>query len=417
MKRRPFVILLVVAVGALTALAIPQRSRANGTDHFIITGAGPSGGPHVRVFKGDGTPTPVNFFAYDAGFTGGVRVATGDLNLDGTDEIVTGAGPGGGPHVRAFTLGGSSTNLGFFPYDAGFTGGVFVAAGAVTIDEERIPFIVTGAGAGGGPHVKVFVVNPETLEFAEALSFFPYDPSFTGGVEVAARDVNGDGNDEIITGAGPSGGPHVKVFEIQSEDLAQIGNFNAYGATFPGGVFVAGAAHAQKVVTGPGAGGGPDVRTFDAEGKNMFASFQAYGGGFSGGVRVAAGDLDDDGNDEIVTAAGPGGGPHVRAFNDDGSVTTVSFMAYNVAFTGGVYVAVGQAPAPPPPTSTSTSNSSTTSSPSSTTSTTAGSTTTSTTSGSSTTSTTSGATTTSTTTAASTTSTTCTPQPLCELGP
>ncbi|MEQ9641608.1 MAG: hypothetical protein RIM84_16405 [Alphaproteobacteria bacterium] len=40
------------------------------------------------------------FFAYDANFTGGVRVATGDVNNDATPEIITAAGPGGGPHVR-----------------------------------------------------------------------------------------------------------------------------------------------------------------------------------------------------------------------------------------------------------------------------------------------------------------------------
>ncbi len=42
------------------------------------------------------------FFAYNPSFTGGVRVATGDVNGDGAAEVITSPGQGGGPHVRVF---------------------------------------------------------------------------------------------------------------------------------------------------------------------------------------------------------------------------------------------------------------------------------------------------------------------------
>jgi hypothetical protein len=63
---------------------------------------------------------------------------------------------------------------------------------------------------GGGPHVKVYG-SDHTLRF----NFYAYDPTFTGGVSVAVGDVTGDGTPDVVTGAGAGGGPHVKVFDLE----------------------------------------------------------------------------------------------------------------------------------------------------------------------------------------------------------
>ncbi|MDD5715153.1 MAG: hypothetical protein PHF98_00425, partial [Patescibacteria group bacterium] len=88
----------------------------------IIAGAGNGGGPHVRIFKRDGTLLN-QFFAYAESFRGGVNVAAGDINGDGVDEIIAGAGNGGGPHVRIFKRDGTLLNQ-FFAYAESFRGGV-----------------------------------------------------------------------------------------------------------------------------------------------------------------------------------------------------------------------------------------------------------------------------------------------------
>ena len=71
--------------------------------------------------------TPANFF-------GGVHVAAGDVNGDNVPDLITGAGAGGGPHVRVLNGATGKETVGFYAYDQSFRGGVYVAAGDVTGD-------------------------------------------------------------------------------------------------------------------------------------------------------------------------------------------------------------------------------------------------------------------------------------------
>lgn len=138
---------------------------------------------------------------------------------------------GGGPHVRAYSGNGGAVLLDFFAYDPAFRGGVFVAAG--DLDGDGRADIVTGAGAGGGPHVRAFSGNGG----GELISFFAYDADFRGGVRVAIGDLNGDGAVDIFTGPGDGGGPHVKVFSEVGGPV--IGSFLAYDEFVRDGMYVA----------------------------------------------------------------------------------------------------------------------------------------------------------------------------------
>ncbi|HZQ84625.1 MAG TPA: hypothetical protein VFA83_07295, partial [Acidimicrobiales bacterium] len=247
----------------------------------IVVGSGPGVPSRVIVYNGDGTPSGVSFSPYGDAFTGGVNVGVADINGDGIDEIVTGAGAGGGPNVRVFDGDGSPLTS-FFAYDAGFHGGVTVAGADVTAD--GIDEIVTGPGPGGGPNVKALSADGRT----QWLTFSAYADDFHGGVNVAGADIDGDGRSEIVTGPGPGGGPHVRVFGRGGAPFG--GGFFAFDPGFVGGVFVASipdfARHHDDILVGAGPGGGPNVKGFLPDGTPV-NSFFAYDAGFHGGVRVA----------------------------------------------------------------------------------------------------------------------------------
>jgi subtilisin family serine protease len=223
----------------------------------------------------------------------------------------------------------------FLAFGENFSGGADVAAG--DIDGDGVDEIITGAGFGGGPHVRIFNRSGGLVG-----QFFAYAPHFRGGVNVAAGDIDGDGVDEIITGAGFGGGPQVRVFRKRGELVTQFFGFSEH---FRGGVNVAtadingGAAYDKdEIVIAPGAGGGPQVRIFNNHAQ-LIDQFFAYDKNFKGGVDLGGGDINKDGVDEIITGAGAGGGPHVRIFNARGDVLD-SLYGFDRDFGGGVNVEI-----------------------------------------------------------------------------
>jgi predicted outer membrane repeat protein len=361
--------------------------QATASVPIFAVGSDAGGPPLVKVYDAKTGQLKFQFLAFDPSFTGGVRVAVGDVEARHVDDVVVAAGPGGPPLVKVIDgtklnqvqangeIADSALLASFNAYDPAFRGGVNVALG--TFDPDNDLDVITGADAGGGPHVKVIdgamlnqtQANGEIADSDLLAGFYAYAPTFHGGVRVAAADVNGDGVDDVITGAGPGGGPHVLVISGtklgqvhtngQIGDSALLASFYAYDPAFTGGVYVAagdlnGDGYAE-VITGPGAGGGPHVKAIDgtklvqlhANGEiadaALLDSFMAYSPTFLGGVRVAAGIADGDASPDILTGPGPGGGPHLCAFDSPSLTVLDSFYALDPTFTGGIFVGGGTA--------------------------------------------------------------------------
>src|SRR5262249_10519415 len=95
----------------------------------IVTAAGRGGGPHVEVFSGADGALIRSFMAFGSSYGAGVRVAViGDVNGDGTPEIVAATGPSWGPAVRLLDGASLAALDDFYAFDPRFLGGVFVGA-------------------------------------------------------------------------------------------------------------------------------------------------------------------------------------------------------------------------------------------------------------------------------------------------
>lgn len=334
--------LIRCVVGSLLAMTVlAMSSNSNAQEPVVVTGPDEGFGPVVRVNTLTGSQICA-FEAYRRGFTGGVRVATGDVDGDGSAEIITVPGPGMEPRIRIFDSGTCRPMRGpqrdFLAYRADFAGGVFVAAGDVNGDGRAD--IITGPGPDARPVVRVFDgVTGEMLQ-----SFLAYDASFRGGVHVAAGDIDGDGIAEIVTGPGAGTGPLVRVFSFINQTTSQ--SFLAYQSTFLGGIYVGVGDFNHDgyadILTGPGVGGAPQVKVFDAHNNlNLLRSFLAFTPTFKGEVHVAFGDFDANGTvdaADFIVGAGPGAGPHVRMFDGTSGALVRDYFAYP-GFTGGVFVA------------------------------------------------------------------------------
>lgn len=263
-----------VASGDVTGDGVPDR----------IAGAGPGNSSVVVVYDGNTGGLVSSFLAFESSFVGGVLVSAGDFTGDGRAEVVVTADVGGGPRVRILDAVGLATNAvvpvaDFFGIeDTKFRGGARPAVG--DIDADGLLDLVIAAGPGGGPRIAIFDGRTVTSGTPTRIvgDFFAYAPTLRNGAFPATGDVDGDGFADLVLGAGPGGSPHVRV----------VGGRQLRG--------VAGFRSVDDVV-------GLQIATF-------FAGVPES----RGGVTVTTRDVDGDGLADVVTGSGQGQLSEVRVY-------------------------------------------------------------------------------------------------------
>ncbi len=311
----------------------PQGRRGAGSVH-IYSGAD---GSRLRAFKGTrGLETRI-FAAKLSGATAG---------------------------VRGFTSGGKKLGVNASVLDDATLAGAELSIDV--LDRTQAPVVpgggrvAVGSGSGAGSsHVVVLSAIAKKNVHTQFEAF----PGEDVGANVAAGDVDGDDNDDLVVAEGSSatGDVRVRTFSQNPNDplnpaFTFQSEFLAFAADDMIGLDPIAADGANVVVTGlrpedgreiiaAPAAGLPVVRVFGQDGTLLleWLAFDPTVG--ADGLSIAAIDMDGNGNKEIVVApmTGPG---LVRVFNDDGlpfsmpgAALPVQFLALEEGDESGVRIA------------------------------------------------------------------------------
>jgi hypothetical protein len=277
---------------------------------LLFAGSGPGSAAVVQAIDPATGQVLLQAAVADPSFLGGVHLATADFNLDGIPDPVVSFGPGGGPQVQVLdgtTLQPLPGPIGsFYAYQPSFRGGANVAA--ADVDGDGVPDVITTPASDGGPHLVVFSGRDASI----LQSDYVFDPNSTLNVAIAAADFTGDGNAEVVAASGGV----VKVFDLSSGNPVEIdgplGEFTPFGAEYTGDVVVAAAQDGGDVdgdgtpdlVVGTGAGVAPDVKVYSGSDGTLLTELAPFDASQTDGFQLSLADIDGDGNPDLVASGG-----------------------------------------------------------------------------------------------------------------
>ncbi len=248
----------------------------------------------------------------------------------------------GGPNVRIFSDNEELEGT-FFAYSESLKHGYDSIWADVDGDDDLE--IVTVPRQGAVSHVRVFEIGGKELA-----SWYPYGKSYTGGVSLSAADLDGDGDDEVVTAPLTNRKSTVRVYRYKKSEMTRLKSFRAFGVGYTDGA---------TVTSGDLDGDGDDeiivgkqvgrlVRVYKWKNKKQtvkkWASDQVLSDPLSqAGVSLAVGDMDFDGRDELVVGSRTAGS-EVRMYNFNAGKGKLKLKntntVFNDTFTEGVQVTV-----------------------------------------------------------------------------
>ena len=188
---------------------------------------------------------------------------------------------------------------------------------------------------------KPIALGLEALESREVPASF----GTIRGLSIAHADIMpGDGQNEYITGTGPGRPALVRIWNAQGDLMFKLSPFGS----FSNGVYLATGdidndGNIELLCsTAPGTTGQVKIYAFRNGGMQNLGTIIPYGPAYSNGVQIATGDVTGDRKREIIIGR-ENGSPTVQVWSYDSTVGQAfmirQFQAYGSAYHGGVTVA------------------------------------------------------------------------------
>lgn len=326
--------------GRVSSVTAPDPDGAASASPVVVLAQGTGGAGEVKVFDAATGTLKLTFDPFPAA-GGETRVAVGDVNGDGTFDIVATPAAGNTPVVRVFDGKTGVQLAGWVVFESGYTGPVAVAVADVTGDGTAEILVANeGARASGKPtEVKVYDATGRLLS-----QFGVFDASYNLGVRLAAGDFNGDGKAEAVV-AMPGTASTVRIYDPRTGQ--QKASWDNYSISYTAGLFVAAGnvntSAGDEVIVGSGNTGEVKVYSIDPStwAVGTPTTFIAQGTGWGGGARVGTADVDGDGRAEVLASRGTGSDSGYVAYDVVNATTDANRTGPWTTLTGGAFIAGG----------------------------------------------------------------------------